>query len=159
MVEYTITKKTRKQQINTWFFKAVAGLLVILAISLLISVYFLVIGYVDDANARGYGYGLLACVVFSTALIMLRYYFLIRKAMSNFDAVSKDGQIVMRFENKESQYVLSNLTTGNSFTYEKSSIGKVKYFKNMIVLYINGGRTEFLPNTDEVRKIGEFDII
>ncbi len=82
---------------------------------------------------------------------------MIRKSMSNFDAINKDGQIVMQFENTETQYILSNLTKGSSFHYEKSSINKVKYHKNVIVLYFQGGKTEILPNNDDIRRVGKFD--
>ena len=155
MVEYTITKKERKQQINSLFFKSIVGLLVILGICLVATVYFLIIGYVDDADAKGFGFGLLACVILVIGVLLLKYCFLLRNAMTNFESMSKDGQIAMRFENNESQYILSNLTTGNSFKYEKSSISKVKYYKNAIVLYFNGGRTEILPNNEEIRRVGE----
>ena len=155
MVEYTVSKKERKRQVGIVFFKSIEGAIIFLGIALLIAIGALIVGYIGDAAAVRYGYGLLGCIVLVAAILLIRYFLLIKTVLKSF----KDEQIAVRFESNETEYVFTNITTGIQSNYSKSDVKEVKYYKNFIVLYYKDKRYALLPNTEEIRSLGQFDCL
>lgn len=155
MVEYTVSKKERKRQVGVVFFKSIEGAIIFLGIVLMIAIGALIVGYIDDADAVRYGYGLLGCIVLVAAILLIRYCILMKIVLKNF----KDEEIVIRFESNENEYIFTNITTGIQSSYSKSDANKVEYYKNFIALHFKDKKYALLPNTEEIRSLGRFDCL
>lgn len=153
MVEYVETIENRIKIIKQFCFYSIKNRILITAIALVFSLFFIIVGLVDDVEALNYGYPLLALVIISCITIVLYYFNLKKSLISIYYGLSKNGRIEMAIELIDNEFIFTNKTKGNVNKYNASSIVKTVIYKDLIILYFNTKQFILIPKMESTLKL------
>lgn len=152
MVEFSFTESDLKQRIKAITIFKTKVILIIGCIAFVLMIYFLPIGYLEDAEFLINGYSLLiiAIIAFSRAL----YIFVkCRNAVfTSFTKTSKNN--ILNFNiSKNNEYIkVICLETNKEVEFKMEDIKKMMVLKKIIVIELKSNEIIDFPNTEEIIK-------
>lgn len=143
MKYFCLNKKLVLKEI---LFMRIKSFLILGGVSIIFTLYFVLIGFLEDKEAFKFGVPLLGitvlmiCLVFSNSIKTKKD---INKLFSKFN--NKD-LINFSFEKNENEFSVVCLENNERFNFYMQNVGKIVYTKNYIVLLFNNRQTLILGN-------------
>ncbi len=119
-------------------------------IALPFAIYFMIIGYLVDAEALMFGYSSSFIVIFMLC-VGISNYLKLKKDIANM--FEKSDVIEYEFELIQDEYILYNITTDQKIYFKSQDIAGVFYKKNTIILKLKNRKIVFFPIIDSIRNI------
>ena len=153
MINYSVEKENLSVRVKELALAQVKPLLILLPIALLLAVYFLIIGYLVDAEALSFAYPLIFLVVFICWMYFMTLYSYRKQVYKSFDEASFDGKVNYSIEKTNEFFEVTCLNNAKKFVFSNSDISKISFQKHIIVVKMNSRKVIDFPNTAEISKL------
>lgn len=124
--------------------------IVIAIVLFLLSVFFILVGFLDDKEALMYGIGLIMIDIILVLIVIRVALYCKNNLAYMFKFVNNNGELEYTLNKDDSQYVLENLTRKTIVRINFDNIKTIVKTKRLILIKVKIGNAIFLPNTDEL---------
>jgi len=153
MIQFTFDKKDIRKRISAVVLSQIKPQLIIGIISLIISIYFLLVGYWADNEALISGYSALFLSLFMFFICILTFYRYKRVIEDSFNENSDNDEVHYKIEVLSQFYVLTILTTNKVIKFSENEIRKIHIMKNYVIVKLLSGIIMVYPKNEDILKL------
>lgn len=153
MIPYELRQENEQIYAKEMRWYTLKNALIISTCALLLSVYFLLVGYIDDREALRYGYEWLCIAIAVTIVAILRSYVMTKKMITEIFV----GFEVLHYSIEQigSVCLVKNVTKNKDFSFLQNEVKKVSFLNNIIVVKLTKRRIIFFPKIDSIEMLFE----
>ncbi len=152
MIKYSITKNDIKTQATTLAVFKLKPLLIIGAVALPLSIYFLIVGYASsEAEALKMGYPSLLISVLAVVMFVAQYSAFNKALLAHFEKNAEDDKVEYSIAKIEGNIEIA--CTSDKFSFATVDIEKVSCTKNNIIVRLGNKMLLAFPKQEDIFKL------
>ena len=149
MIKYSVTKNNIKTQARDLAIFKLKPLLIIGAIALPLSIFFLIVGYAaSEPEALKMGYPTLLIVVLSVIMFVSQYSVFNKALVAAFDKNADGDKVEYEITKNEGKIKVARASDG--FDFSINDVEKVSCTKNNIIVRLNNKKLLAFPMREDV---------